>query len=92
MSAKFAKLALQRNVYVHGVTRKGGRGIPSCVLQVEVKNRTAQLVVGGTVKEAILRGDPECDGFVAVSVYNTKPAHFLTISNDCIKWIEKTRE
>eukprot|EP00957_Ditylum_brightwellii_P127394 9714644-Ditylum_brightwellii.AAC.1 len=61
MSAKFAKLALQCNVYVYGVTRKGRWGIPSCVLQEEVKNRTAQLAVRGTVKAAILRGDPECD-------------------------------
>eukprot|EP00957_Ditylum_brightwellii_P064055 4859472-Ditylum_brightwellii.AAC.1 len=65
MSAKSAKLALQRNVYVHGVTRKGCWGIPSCVLQEEVKNRTAQLAVQGTVRAAILCGDPECDGLVA---------------------------
>ena len=92
MSAKFAKLALQRNVYVHGVTRKGRQGIPSCVLQEEVKNMTAQLGVRGTVKAAILRGDPECDSLVAVSVYDTKPVHFLTTANNSIQWIEKTRE
>eukprot|EP00957_Ditylum_brightwellii_P136793 10431282-Ditylum_brightwellii.AAC.1 len=61
MSAKFAKLSLQHNVYVYGVIRKGGRGIPSCVLQEEVKNRTTQLGVQGTVNAAILHGDPECD-------------------------------
>eukprot|EP00957_Ditylum_brightwellii_P173614 13217974-Ditylum_brightwellii.AAC.1 len=91
MSAKFAKLALQRKVYVHDVTRTGGRGIPSCILQEEVKNRTAQLAVQDTVKADILHGDPECDGHVAVSVYDTKPVHFLTTTNECIKWIEKTR-
>eukprot|EP00957_Ditylum_brightwellii_P003410 258423-Ditylum_brightwellii.AAC.1 len=34
----------------------------------------------------------ECGGLVAVSVYDTKPLHFLTTANNSIQWIEKTRE
>eukprot|EP00957_Ditylum_brightwellii_P012837 970138-Ditylum_brightwellii.AAC.1 len=61
-------------------------------LQEEVTSRTGQFAVQGTVKAAILCGDPECDGLVAVSVYDTKPVCFLTTANDSFKWIEKTRE
>eukprot|EP00957_Ditylum_brightwellii_P013217 997438-Ditylum_brightwellii.AAC.3 len=92
MSAKFAKLVIKHKVYAHGVTRKGGQGLPSCVLQEEVTNKTAQLGVRGAVKAAILCGDPECDGLLAVSVYGNKPLHFLATANDSIKCIEKTRE
>eukprot|EP00957_Ditylum_brightwellii_P146697 11166851-Ditylum_brightwellii.AAC.1 len=91
-SAKFAKLALKHKNYVHGVTRKGGWNLPSCVLQEKVISRTGQLAVQGTVNAAILHGDPECKGLVAVSVYDTKPVHFLTTANNSTKWIEMTRE
>eukprot|EP00957_Ditylum_brightwellii_P059161 4489503-Ditylum_brightwellii.AAC.1 len=48
MSAKFDKLALQCKIYVYGVTRKDGQGLPSCVLQEEVTSRTGQIAVQGT--------------------------------------------
>eukprot|EP00957_Ditylum_brightwellii_P023764 1793394-Ditylum_brightwellii.AAC.1 len=92
MSAKFVKLALQHKIYVHGVIRKCGWGLPPCVLQEEVTPRTGQFAVHGTVKTAILCGDPECEGLVAVSVYDTKPICFLITTNESIEWIEKTRE
>eukprot|EP00957_Ditylum_brightwellii_P048079 3650433-Ditylum_brightwellii.AAC.1 len=69
-----------------------GRGLPSCVLQKEVTSRTGQLAVLGTAKAAILHGNPECEGLVAVPVYDTKPFYCLSTVNDYIKWIEKTRE
>ena len=46
-SAAFCKHAYvhPQTVKVHGVTRKGMRGIPLCVKQEEVKNRKKQLQV-----------------------------------------------
>jgi hypothetical protein len=93
-SAKFARAAFNhdKKVCVSGVTRKGMRGLPSCVLQDEAKNKKEQMKVRGTVKAAILLGDPACPNLVATSVYDTKPVHFLSMSCDSIKWIVKTRD
>ena len=77
MSAKFSNLALKINIYVSRVTRKGGRGIPSSLLQEEFKSRQAQIVVFGTVKAEILCGEHECNNLLDVSVYDTKPVLFL---------------
>ena len=49
----------KRKLKVHGVTRKGMRGIPGCVVQEEKKSRKKQLEVRGTTKSAILKGDPK---------------------------------
>ena len=46
----------------------------------------------GTVKAAVLMGDPDCLNLVATSVYHTKPVHFLSMSCGSIKWIVKTRD
>ena len=49
----------KRKLKVHGVTRKGMRGVPGCVVQEEQKSRKKQLEVRGTTKAAILKGDPK---------------------------------
>ena len=49
----------KRKLKVHGVTRKGNRGIPGCVIQEEQKSQNKQLEVRVT-KEAIMEGDPNC--------------------------------
>ena len=49
----------KRKLKVHGVTRKGTRGIPGCVVQEEQKSRKKKLEVRGTTKAAILKGDPK---------------------------------
>jgi hypothetical protein len=93
MSAKFAKASFNHphSILVAGVTRKGMRGLPSCVLQEEKSNKKDQMRVRGTVKAAILKGDPDCPDLVATSVYDTKPVHFLSMSCSSIRWIIKTR-
>eukprot|EP00957_Ditylum_brightwellii_P199563 15212713-Ditylum_brightwellii.AAC.2 len=58
----------------------------------EVKTKSGQIANRGTVKAAILKGGPDCKGLVAVSVYDIKPVHFLTVANTSIPWIEKERE
>ena len=71
---------------LHGVTRKGGRGLPNFVLQDEVQNRTKQDKVRGTVLAAELKGDLKCPSLLAVSVYDTKSVHFLTMCAEKICW------
>ena len=48
----------------------------------------------GTVKAAVLEGVPDMDHkkFVAVSIYDTKPVHFLSTCCKEIKWMEKTHK
>jgi hypothetical protein len=94
MSVKFAKAAFNHlhSVLAAGVTRnKGMRGLPVCVLQEEKSSKNEQMKVRGTVKAAILKGDPDCPDLVATSVYGTKPVHFLSMSCSSIQWIIKTR-
>ena len=86
MSAKFCKDAYNHpnKVKLHGVTRKGGRGLPQSVIQEEVQNRVEQEKVRGTVIAAELVGDPTCPSLLAVSVYDTKPVHFLIMAAEKI--------
>ena len=92
-STKFAREAYvgKNSVMVHGVTRKSGRGLPSCVLQEELKNQKEAEKVRGLTKAAVLEGDAECPNLVAFSVYDTKPVHFLSMSCTELKWIEKVK-
>jgi hypothetical protein len=61
---------------LHGVCRKEGLGLPSCILQKEVVTKSEWAAVIGATKAAVLEGDPECRDLVAFSVYDTKPVHF----------------
>ena len=72
---------------MHGVTRKGMRGIPGCVVQEEQKSGKKQLEVRGTTKAAILKGDPKFPDLIATSVYDTKPVHYLRMSSEELKWV-----
>ena len=94
MSAKFCKDAWNHpnKIKLHGVTRKGGRGLPSTVIQDEVQNKVEQEKVRGTVLASKLDGDVTCPSLLAVSVYDTKPVHFLTMAAEKICWEEKKRE
>ena len=94
MSAKFARAAYrhEQHILISGVTRKAGRGIPPYVLQEEKTNKKEQMRVRNTVKAAVLMGDSDCPDLLAISVYDTKPVHFLTLSSPTIKWVEKTRK
>lgn len=92
-SAAFCKAAFNHpmKILAHGVARKGLRGIPKCVMQDEVKNRTEQLLVRGTVKAAVLEGDPSCPNLLASSVYDTKPVHYLSMATDKLQWTEVSK-
>ena len=90
-SATFCKRAFNHKwkVLCHGVTRKGMRGLPSCVIQEEEKSRARQIAVRGTVKAAVLKGDKDCPDLVACSVYDTKPVHYLSMVSEKLQWIAK---
>ncbi len=93
MSAKFCRRAYQHEnkVLLQGVSRKGGRGFPSCAKQDEKSTAREEAAVRGTVKAAVLKGDQGCPGLVAASVYDTKPVHFLSMSCESIEWVKKER-
>mmetsp|Transcript_22737 Transcript_22737/g.34392 ORF Transcript_22737/g.34392 Transcript_22737/m.34392 type:complete len:226 (+) Transcript_22737:1278-1955(+) len=80
LSARFAKECLnhEKKVRILGSTQKKGRGLPKCVIQEEVTNKSMKKFVRGTVKAAVLEGDDKCKDLVAVSYYNSKPVHFLS--------------
>eukprot|EP00957_Ditylum_brightwellii_P118027 9001642-Ditylum_brightwellii.AAC.1 len=92
-SVKFAKAFYQhpKKVQVYGVIWEGGRGLPDAVKQEEVTAKKGQTQVRGTVKAAVLEGDPDCPNIVVSSVYDTKPVHFISTSTEEITWtkIEK---
>ena len=92
-SVNFCKRAYnhEKKVLVHGVTRKGMRGIPKCVIQEEVKSKKGQIEVRGTTKCAVLKGDPDCPNLIASSVYDSKPVHYLSMVSESMKWIMKER-
>ena len=89
-SAAFCRAAYNhpRKVLCHGVTRKSGRGIPSCVFQEEIQNKNEQRLVRGTAKAAVLEGDPNCPNLITSSVYDTKPVHYLSMVSESIEWKE----
>ena len=92
-SCAFSRAAFNhpRSILCHGVARKKGRGVPACVLQDEVKNLKQQRFVRGTVKAAVLVGDPGCPNLIASSVYDTKPVNYLSMVSEKVEWIEKTK-
>ena len=93
LSASFARACFNhpKKVMIAGVTRKGGRGLPVSILQEEKNTKTEEEKVRGTVKAAVLNGDPLCPSLVAVSVYDTKPVHFLSMTCEEISWMKKER-
>ena len=66
--------------------------MPTRVLQEELLKRDSQLSVCDTIKVTKIVGDSGCPEMCAVSVYDTKPMHFLTMYNREIKWIKKKRK
>ena len=92
-SASFCRAAVnhEHKVLCHGVTRKGGRGIPPSVLQEEATTKEALLRKRGTVKAAVLEGDDDCKNLIASSVYNTKPMHYLSMVCEKLEWIRKEK-
>ena len=94
VSAKFTREAYKHKakVLIHGVCRTHGRGFPEFCIQQEKNMQQEQEKVRGTVMGARLVGDRECPDLVAISVYDTKPVHFLSMACTEVKWISKSRQ
>ena len=92
-SVKFCKACYQHpmKIKTQGTCRTWGRGIPTAVIQKEVKSKQGQLAVRGNVKAAVLQDDPECPDLVASSIYDSRPVHLLSMGCNEIKWVEKTK-
>ena len=45
----------------------------------------------GTLKAAVLTGDPKCKYLVVVSLYDTKPVYLLSIIWENIQWTKHDR-
>ena len=88
MSALFARRVIASNqcVKIHGVTRKEGKGIPTCVRQFDVKDDKMLEAVRNTVRVAVLEGDEQINDLVAISFYDSKPVYFLSTVVPEIKW------
>jgi len=76
----------------HGVTRRGGRGLPPSVQQVEEKNVKKAASLSGTNKAAKLVNDSRCPDLLAASVYDTKPVHMLSTCEESVQWMLKRRK
>ena len=94
MSAKFCRDAYNHTkiILLHGVTHKSGRGFPASIMQEELHNIKEQEKVRGTFISAELVGNSKCPSLTSVSVYDTKPVHFLSMEVDHIKWTENKIE
>jgi hypothetical protein len=92
MSCRFAKFCYNHDnkILLEGVARKG-RGFHR-LLSRRKSRSSIEATTRGTVKAAVLEGDPDCPNLVAVSVYDTKPVHFITMVSECIEWVTKSRK
>ena len=93
MTARFAKQSFnsKNKILLSGVVRGEKGGIPVLVIQ-EAEKRKDEFSVRGTTKAAVLEGDDNCPGLlVAISVYDNRPVHFLSMAAESLKWIEKER-
>ena len=85
-SVRLTRAGYIEGVLIHGVVRSYGRGLPSYVIQKEVKSKRGQDSVRGTVKVAVLKGDSVCPNIIAASVYDTKPVHVLSTVANHVNW------
>lgn len=97
ISAKFLRGAFadcSSKVMIHGVCRKTGRGIPSCILQADEKDPTSVRAqqLRGTTKAAVLVGDSGCKDLCAFSVYDVKPVYFMSMAAENLNWKVKERK
>ena len=71
------------------MTKKGRRGIPDSINQVEVERREDQLKVCGTEKISVIEGYQGCPNIVASSIYDMKTVHYLSMVTQELNWILK---
>ena len=75
----------------HGVAQTSGCGIPPSIIQREEKNKAAAEKLRGATKAARLVHSLACPDLVAMSMYDTKPVHILSMTTECVRWDVKER-
>ena len=76
----------------HGVACTNRRGVPPSIIQKEEKNKDHAEKLRGTTLATKLHDSDACPDLFAVSIYNTKPVHILSIAAECVEWIVKEKE
>ena len=91
-SQKFlTKMYKDNKVLCGGTCRTWGRGLAPNVIQKEVKSKSQQGEVRGTVRAAVLMNNPNAPNMLSISVYDTKPVHFLTMHEYSVVWVKCKR-
>ena len=76
----------------HGVVRTTGRGLPPSVRQLEEKNLKEAIKLRGRTMAAKLVNSKDCPDLFACSVYDTKPVHMLSTTEESMYWVVKKRK
>ncbi|KAK3259002.1 hypothetical protein CYMTET_31980 [Cymbomonas tetramitiformis] len=79
---------MQEKVLMGGVARASSRGVPDTVVQTEARSKVDLARQVGTVKIA----RTEDFKVIAVSIYDSKPVHFLSSIHNRVNMVEKIRE
>ncbi len=86
-----AAATCKTQVLTQGVLRKHNWGAPPCILQDDKTGKAAN-DARGTVKAAVLKGDPRVHGIIVASVYDQKPFYMITNVAREITWNEVTKK
>ena len=79
-------------MYIHGVTRQLGKGIPKCIdKKVHTRNDNIMRHMG-KLKVAKLVGETTMKYLLAISLYDVKPFYFMKNDWAEIRWIQKHRD
>jgi len=86
-SVKFSIAAAncKTKVLTQGVFRKNSRGAPPIVFQEEVTGKKAE-AARGTVKAAVLKGDPRAQGLIVASCFDQKPFYMVSDVATKVGW------
>jgi hypothetical protein len=91
-SVKLFQALYEAKALGHGVARTSARGVPMSNIQKEEKNKDQSEKLGGTTKAARLVRLPGCPNVLAVSMYDTKPVHLLSMAAEMVEWIVKEKK
>ncbi|KAK3251406.1 hypothetical protein CYMTET_21062 [Cymbomonas tetramitiformis] len=87
-SRRFIQWGYQEKVLMGGVARPHARGVPESVIQSEARSKADLERAVGTVKVARTADFK----IVAVSIYDSKPVHFLTSIHSKVSMVDKVRQ
>lgn len=74
------------------VVQKGGRDVPKFIKEEDVTTEEALATLCSTLKVADLVDNTNVKGFVAISLYDSKPVCVMPTAGDKIFWVKKDRQ